>query len=180
MSKTERGSYEYAYDESNGLIVVRWNDNNIVNVVSNCQGIEPLQHASRWSKQARTRVRLPQPFLIRHYSQTMGGVDRMDQNVEKYCVAIRSKKWWWPVFMYCIVLAVQQTWHLYRATATGLSSPLDLLGIRRALVTVFLAQGRKQISIGRPRGLQRSISKRVPDNIRLDGQTNRLLYNIVF
>ena len=41
MSKTERGSYDYAYDESNGLIVVRWNDNNIVNVVSNCQGIEP-------------------------------------------------------------------------------------------------------------------------------------------
>ena len=40
MSKTERGSYDYAYDESNGLIVVRWNDNNIVNIVSNCHGVE--------------------------------------------------------------------------------------------------------------------------------------------
>ena len=169
MSKTERVSYDYAYDESNGLIVVRWNDNNIVNIVSNCHSVEPLQHALRWSKQARTRVRLPQPFLIRHYNQTMGGVDRMDQNVEKYRVAIRSKKWWWPILMYCIDLAVQQTWHLYRATATGRSSPFDFLGIRQALVTVFLAQGKRRISIGRPRGPQRAIRMRVPDNIRLDG-----------
>ncbi|XP_060595676.1 piggyBac transposable element-derived protein 3-like [Ruditapes philippinarum] len=109
---------------------------------SNCHGVEPLQQATWWSKQAKARVRLPQPYLIKHYNQTMGGVDRMDQNVEKYRISIRSKKWWWPVFMYCIDLAVQQTWHIYRATDAGLRQPLDLLGVRRALVTVLLAQGR--------------------------------------
>ncbi|XP_060564145.1 piggyBac transposable element-derived protein 3-like, partial [Ruditapes philippinarum] len=91
-------------------------------------------------------------YKINDSTWTMGGVDRMDQNVEKYRISIRSKKWWWPVFMYCIDLAVQQTWHIYRATDAGLRQPLDLLGVRRALVTVLLAQGRTPaVSPGRPR-----------------------------
>lgn len=171
MSKTPRGTLDQRYDADHGLIVVRWNDNNIVNVVSNCHGVEPIQQASRWSKQARARISLPQPYLIRHYNQTMGGVDRMDQNVEKYRVSIRSKKWWWPIFMYCLDLSVQQTWHIYRSTPAGRHSPLDLLGIRRAVVTVLLAQGRSsQTSPGRPRaGPMKALSKRVPDEVRLDG-----------
>lgn len=173
MGKTQRGNYDKRYDAHKGLIVVRWNDNNIVNVVSNCHGVEPLQQATRWSKQAKARVRLPQPYLIKHYNQTMGGVDRMDQNVEKYRISIRSKKWWWPVFMYCIDLAVQQTWHIYRATDAGLRQPLDLLGVRRALVTVLLAQGRTPaVSPGRPRGRMRPLSRRIPDHIRLDGKNH--------
>lgn len=70
----------------------------------------------------------------------MGGVDRMDQNIETYCISMRSRKWWWPVFVYCIDLAVQQTWHIYHATEAGRRRPLDLLGVR-GLVTGLLVQG---------------------------------------
>lgn len=169
MSKTARGTFDQSFDVTNGLVVVRWNDNNIVNVVSNVHGIEPIQTASRWSRTERARIRIPQPFAIRHYNQTMGGVDRMDQNIAKYRISIRSKKWWWPVFAYCIDLSVQQVWHLYRATDANKQLPLDLLGIRRAIVTVFLAQGRRNVNLGRPIGRPKTLSQRVPDEVRLDG-----------
>ncbi|XP_053390594.1 piggyBac transposable element-derived protein 2-like [Mercenaria mercenaria] len=109
-------------------------------------------------------VRLPQPYLIQPYNQTMGGEDIIDKSVEKYHISIIPKKWWWPVFMYCIDLAVQQ---IYRATEAGRRQPLDLLGVRRA--TVLLAQGcTPVVSPGIPRGRMRPLSKRIPDP-RLDG-----------
>ena len=98
MLKTNRGSYDYAYGANNQLIVVRWNDNNIVNVVSNQFGVQSLQNAGRWSRQEGQRLRIPQPFVVNPYNQTMGGVDRMDQNIDKYRIGIRSKKWWRAIF----------------------------------------------------------------------------------
>ena len=59
----------------------------------------------------------------------------MDQNVEKYRISIISKN----------NLAVQQTWHIYRATAAGKRKPLDLLGVRSALVSVLFVKGRTHI-----------------------------------
>ncbi|XP_053389577.1 piggyBac transposable element-derived protein 3-like [Mercenaria mercenaria] len=143
MAKTERGTYDKAYDANNGLIVIRWNDNNIVNVVSNVYGVEPVQTASRWSRAERRRIRIKQPDAIRQYNQTMGGVDRMDQNVGKYRISIRSKKWWWPIFAYCIDLTVQQTWHLYRSSAASRIRPLDLLGYDESwqLCYLLVAEG---------------------------------------
>ena len=172
MQKTPRGTYDYAYDTRNGLIVVRWNDNNIVNVVSNQHGVKPQQTASRWSRAEHTRIQVQQPFCIKHYNKTMGGVDRMDQNVELYRTGIRSKKWWWPVFMYCLDLSVQQAWHLYRATETGKEEPIDLLGIRRAIAQVFLARSRRQTTPGRPKGRPRALPRRVLDGTRFDGKNH--------
>ena len=40
------------------------------------------------------------------YNKAMGGVDRMDQNIGAYMINIRSKKWWWPLFRFCVDLAV--------------------------------------------------------------------------
>ncbi|XP_070201742.1 piggyBac transposable element-derived protein 2-like [Littorina saxatilis] len=68
MKKTRRGTYDYATDVNSGLLVVRWNDNNIVNVVSNKVGIHPVQTARPWSRSEKKKVDVPQPFLIRHYN----------------------------------------------------------------------------------------------------------------
>ena len=123
MKKTARGSYDHATDTTSGLTVVRWNDNNIVNVVSNKVGVHPFQTAKRWLRTESKQVTIPQPFMIRHYNSTMGGVDCTDQNIGKYRTVIRCKKWWWPLFSYCLDLSVQQAWHLYRSTnAAGVSS----------------------------------------------------------
>ncbi|XP_070203535.1 piggyBac transposable element-derived protein 3-like [Littorina saxatilis] len=50
MKNTKRGTFDFQQAENTGVIVVRWNDNNIVNAVSNAAGVNPLQSASRCSK----------------------------------------------------------------------------------------------------------------------------------
>ena len=32
----------------------------------------------------------------------MGGVDCTDQNIDNYGVGIQSKKWCWPVLLFCL------------------------------------------------------------------------------
>ncbi|KAK7507763.1 hypothetical protein BaRGS_00000728 [Batillaria attramentaria] len=92
--KTGRGSFDHATDTNTGLTVVRWNDNNIVNVVSNKVGVQPLHYhmGKRWSRAESEQVTIPQPFMIRHYNHTMGGVDCTDQNMGKCRTVIRCKK----------------------------------------------------------------------------------------
>lgn len=134
MQKTGRGTFDFATDTKSGLIAVRWSDNSLVNVVSNKVGVNPIQIAQKWSRAESKQVQIPQPFLTRHYNQTMGSVDRTDQNVDKYRIAIRSKKGWGSLFAYCLDLCIQQAWHLYRATEAAKDNSLDLLAIRRRVV----------------------------------------------
>ena len=168
MEKTKRGTYDYATDSKSGLIAVRWNDNSIVSLVSNKVGLHPIQAANRWSRSERRRIDVPQPFIIKHYNKTMGGIDRMDQNIDKYRVAIRSKKWWWALWAYCLDLCVQQAWHLYRATPAGKEKPLDLLAVRRSVATSYLSRAPKTKGAGRRGGHPPPLDKRVPQNLRYD------------
>ena len=56
MEKGPRGTFDYACDTKNGLIVVRWNDNNVVNAVSSKAGIYPVQKTKRWSRSEAEEV----------------------------------------------------------------------------------------------------------------------------
>ena len=99
MEKKVRGSYDFKADNEKGMIMTRWNDNNVVTLLSNKYGVEPLGTASRWSKKEGQRVAVSQPNVVKHYNSTMGGVDRLDQNVGLYRCGINSKKWWWPILL---------------------------------------------------------------------------------
>jgi len=46
------------------------------------------------------RVDIGQPFLFKHYNMTMGGVDQIHQNVDRYSTANRSKKCLWLIFAF--------------------------------------------------------------------------------
>ena len=94
----------------------------------------------------------------------------MDQNVDKYRVAIRSKKWWWAIFSYCLDLCVQQSWHLYRATPTAGRSPLDLLAVRCTIAITYLERSEKPARVGRPLGRTSRMDKRVPRAVGLGGK----------
>ena len=45
----------------------------------------------------------------------MGGTDRMDQNIRRIRISIRSKKWWWPLFTWGVLVTLQNSWLLYRS-----------------------------------------------------------------
>ena len=56
-------------------------------------------------------------------------IDRMDQNTAKYRVGVRSKKLWWPVFVFCVEAGIHNAWQIYQKTEQGTEDPLWLAGI---------------------------------------------------
>ena len=70
----------------------------------------------------------------------MGGVDRTDQNIAQYRIAIRSKKWWWALFAWIPDLVMTNSWMLYRQYKSPKDPSLDLLGFRRDIVKVYFTK----------------------------------------
>ena len=82
-------------------------------------------------------------FITPEYSKTMGEADRMDQNISQYMMSIRNKKQWWPLFRFCIDLAVNDAYQLYRIQHLQPGQQvLDLLGFNREVVNVYYARNR--------------------------------------
>ena len=68
----------------------------------------------------------------------VGGVVQLDQNLAVYMVNHRSKKWWWPVFRFCVDVAVNNAFHLFKAQVhSPYSSSLDFLGFQRSIVDTY-------------------------------------------
>lgn len=165
MGKTARGTYDFKQDVANKLIVVRWNDNSVVTAVSNCCSIEPVQKAKRWSSALKKVIDVDQPNLINAYNSGMGGTDRMDQNISKYRISIRSKKWWWPLFAYMPDVAVQNAWLLYRMCPAYADRPLSLLDFRREIAQVYMS---RHTAHHNAEALCHSLKHNVGHRIRLD------------
>ncbi|KRZ00512.1 PiggyBac transposable element-derived protein 3 [Trichinella zimbabwensis] len=87
LMKQKRGAFDY---HSDGKVhVVKWKDNAIVNIASDYMTHSPLR--------------------IRLHSIGMGGVDILDRLAADYCLTIRAKKWYWPLFINALKW---QPWHL--------------------------------------------------------------------
>ena len=170
MKKEARGTFDHKYDCKDGILIARWNDNSVVTVTSNCCGIQPIAQASGWSTAEGRRVTINQPDLIQKYNKSMGGVDRLDQNVAIYRINIRTKKWWWPFFAYFLDVCIQNAWLLYRNSAAALVEHLDLLEFRRCIANTYFmqyandARPKKTGPTGRPAAL----NVRVPADVRFD------------
>ena len=146
---------------------MRWNDNSVVTLASNCQGVNPIGAAQRWSLAEKKRVDIVQPNIVRQYNLFMGGVDRMDQNIAAYRISFRSRKWWWPLFAYLLDVAMQNAWLLYRLSAAPVQ--LDQLDFRRSVCNVYFKRFcADRTSIGRPSGRPQPLSRRVPLEVRFD------------
>lgn len=133
-----RGSTDVVTEENAEITFVRWKDNKVVTVASTLHGQQPMKKAQRYIKARNGRVDIDQPNSIAKYNQGMGGVDRLDQNIGAYMIGHRSKKWWWPVFRFCLDLCVNNAYQLYRfQNASPGERKLDLLGFRRSIVDTY-------------------------------------------
>lgn len=81
--------------------MTQWNDNSVVTVMTNTCEVLPLAQAKRYNRKEHKEV-LPQPNVIHEYNQHIGGVELHDNGIAKYRIAIRGKKWWWPLLTYLI------------------------------------------------------------------------------
>jgi len=135
--KKVRGYHETAVLQDKSQIVVRWNDNAPVTMLSNCLGTEPIGTCKRWSRESKKRVDVPQPNVVAHYNPKMGGVDRFDQNTNHLRIKIGGKKWYYPIVTWILDAAVQNAWQLHKKTGGKLSA----LDFRREIVCIILKTG---------------------------------------
>jgi hypothetical protein len=119
--------FETVTSASRDLLLVRWKDNNIVTVLTNCDAMEPSMKSKRYSRSEKKTVSVQIPGPIAQYNAKMGGVDLNDQFVSTYRCNIRTKKWWWPFFAWAIDVSCVQGWLLYRR----LGNDIPLLDFRR-------------------------------------------------
>ena len=52
-------------DNTSGIIVVKWVDNNVVQLVSNFVGIEPMTSIERWCEKEKKREDIPCPQIVK-------------------------------------------------------------------------------------------------------------------
>ena len=139
MKKEPRGSHDVVLDRNSKVCVVRWHDSKVVTVASTFAGTEPIHKAKRFSSAKKDRIEVNQPRVVQIYNHGMGGVDRLDQNLACYMIQHRSKKWYWPIFRFCVDLAVQNAFQLYRLQEKVSGAPdHDLLSFRREIVQVYM------------------------------------------
>ena len=54
----------------------------------------PIVKATRWIAKDAQKKQVNKPFTVSQSNHFMGGVDRMDQNIDNYRMGVRLKKWW--------------------------------------------------------------------------------------
>ena len=93
IGKESCGTYDFRYDSANKILVVRWNDNSVVTLASNCHLVHPVGTSKRYSRSEKKMLDISETSLVKYYNKNMGGVDRMDQNIAYYRIQFCLKKW---------------------------------------------------------------------------------------
>ena len=115
FSKVQRGTAEAFVGEKKNLGVVHWQDNSDVIVGTNeVDAVLSIGNCNRWSAKHKKVTAVPQPKVIQHYNNGMGGVDLFDQFRAKYRVAFRKRVWYYPIFRLLLNATVVNGWLYYR------------------------------------------------------------------
>lgn len=162
--KKDRGTFEYILDKNNGIHYSRWLDNSVITVASTCFGSIPTSGVKRFSRKEKKTIIVQRPLCIGQYNQFMGGTDLMDENVNRYRIGLRGKKWWWCLFTWLIDVSIQNAWILHKKSGGNLSQ----LEFRRDIVKTYLITYRNLPKRPGP-------SAKIPDAARYDGRDHLII-----
>lgn len=109
----QKGDSTALFDSSQEVLLIRWKDNAEVTVLTNHGTLEPFSQAKRYDRKQKKFVAARIPQAIRDYNENMGGVDLHDNALANYRIAVRSKKWWWPVFTNFLGNMMVNAWKLH-------------------------------------------------------------------
>lgn len=92
----------------------------------------------------------------------------MDQQIFRYRISLRRKKWWWSIFTWLLDAAVVNAWITSKRCKH--LPPLSQLEFRREIAQAYLSKfGSVPKGAGRPSTSRSSTSNnRVSDNLRYD------------
>ena len=163
LKADRRGKWVYAYDVNLGLKVLKWHDNSVVTVISNCLDPFPVEQVKRWSAKEKKHVQVDRPNAIKEYNMAMGGVDQLDSGVANYRIKIKSKKWWWCHLTNSISILLVAAWKVWRHVNPEVKDQSELTFIR------FIVS--RYLKLPSDKAIQSVTTKtRVGDAIRLNQQ----------
>lgn len=137
--KNNRGTSKSYLDKKNALLCVQWVDNSTCTMLTNFDSIMPKGRVSRYDRAAKEKIKVPQPRMFQTYNRLMGGVDLVDQGLNTYRIAVKSKKWYFVIFTYLMDLSMYNAWRLYLVIG---DQQCDQLAFRRGIVRHYLKDGR--------------------------------------
>ncbi|KAG5884925.1 hypothetical protein JTB14_001883 [Gonioctena quinquepunctata] len=174
QKQSHRGDYCSIIDEDDGVIVVKWVDNNVVDAASTCHGTNSTTSVKRFSRVEKKMIYVSRPSLITEYNRFMGGTDLLDENTARYRISIRRKKWWWAIFTWLLDVSVVNAWNIYRQHEN-----IKKLVFRRQIVQKYLTKyAVPPKGAGKPATSRSSVSlNRVSDDLRYDGRNHFLVPN---
>ena len=102
LSKQERGSGDYGVDNNLRIVVVKWLDNSIVHLVSNCIGVTTID---QWCNKSKVMKAFPCPKIVSTYNKSMGGVDLADMLMTLYHIDVKTRCWYIKEFWHFVYVA---------------------------------------------------------------------------
>ncbi|KAH9635591.1 hypothetical protein HF086_012260 [Spodoptera exigua] len=114
MKKKPRGHIVQAVCNQNRLAIVRWNDNKAVTLISSFVASEPVEKIRRYCKDAKCKIDVQCPQIVRQYNKHMGGVDLADMLISLYKTPFKSRRWYLAIFSQMLDICVNNAWLLYR------------------------------------------------------------------
>ncbi|KAK9729985.1 Transposase IS4 [Popillia japonica] len=173
MAKRKRGDVDSSLDKTNGILLARRKDNNVVSVASTRYGVAPVGTVKRYSVKEKRNLQVSRPYMISKYNASMGGTDVMDENIARWRISLRGKKWWWCLFTWLIDASILNAWVLHKKSGNILTQ----LEFRREIVKAYLNKYRNPpTSSGRPSTSKSSRSfNRVSDDVLYDNIGHMLM-----
>lgn len=128
--------------------------------------LNPCQKSNDFLNNNKKFIQVPWPAIIAYYNNHMGGADWTDEDIARYRVEIRRKKYWWPIFTWFLDMKINNTWVL--STKNG--SPRTKLEFKREIASTYLTKyGQPGKQQGRSSRSKTSISNnRISDDLRYD------------
>jgi hypothetical protein len=82
----EKGEMRHVLQSAQGCLMVKQNDSSITIVASNCHGFTPAckVEGTGTTYGKRAKIQADSPSFIQKYSKCMRGVDRFDENVDRF------------------------------------------------------------------------------------------------
>ena len=153
-----RGSHEELklQHHNSEVILVRWYDNKIVNLVSTFAKANPVVTISRFDKTKKKVIEIPCPDIVQRYNKSMGGVDLAHHLLALYRINTKAKKCYHKLIYHFIDMAVVNAWLLYRRDAVTISlnknEILSLASFKLHVAFTLTKRGKacQQFKHGRP------------------------------
>ena len=145
---------DYRVNGEGDVIIVRWLDNGVVQLVSTLVGIELKGTVNRWSDRIQQHIEIKRPCLIEIYNDNMGGVDKLDHLIALYRIKTRTKKWTVKLIFHFVDFALVNAWLEYRRAAElcdPSSKYMDLLEFRSQVAEALMKTTPLTLPVGRPR-----------------------------